>query len=175
MKKRLESILNEMPLGAVVFDEKMRMIYHNIAADKFLKRYGIVPGLTAVVEKIFRERHAVEKNTLSKDISSRVAPGGIPIHLSIRYLYAEEPYPRISVFICIKPCNSQLNVDELIRRYDLTNKEAEILGQLVRGMKNTDIAWELHIQEHTVRDHLRSIYAKCGVKSKLELVRNVIN
>ncbi len=158
----------------MVFDEKMRVIYHNSTADKFLKRYGIVPELTAVAEKIFRERHAADKNTLSKDISFKGASKGMPVNLSIRYLYSEEPYPRISVFISTKPCNSQLNVEEVIRRYNLTNKEAEIFRQLVRGLKNTDIARELHMQAHTVRDHLRSIYTKCGVKSKLELVRNII-
>jgi c-di-AMP phosphodiesterase-like protein len=44
MKKIFESLLNEMPLGAMVFDEKMRVLYHNSTADKFLKRYGIVQG-----------------------------------------------------------------------------------------------------------------------------------
>jgi DNA-binding CsgD family transcriptional regulator len=174
MEKILEFILNEMPLGAMVFDEKLRVIYHNSTADKFSKRYGIVPELTAVVGKIFRERHAADKNTLPKDISFSGAAKGMPVNLSIRYLYSEEPFPMISVFICRKPCNSQLNVEELIRRYNLTKKEAEIFRQLVRGLKNTEIAQELHLQANTVRDHLRSIYTKCGVKSKSELVRNII-
>lgn len=77
MEKILEFILNEIPLGAIVFDEKMRVIYHNNTADKFLKRYGIVPELTAVVGKIFRERLAVDKNTLSKDISFPPTLGGL--------------------------------------------------------------------------------------------------
>lgn len=174
MKKVLEFILNEMPLGAMVFDEKMRVVYHNSTADKFLKRYAIVPELTAAVRKIFRERQAADKNTLSKDISFRKAAKGIPVNLSIRYLYSEEPYPRISVFIGAKPCNGQLNVEVLISRYKLTKKEAEIFRYLVRGLRNTDIARELHMQAHTVRDHLRSIYTKCRVRNKLELVRNVI-
>ena len=174
MKKILEFILSEMPLGAMVFDEKKKVIYHNNTADNFLKRYGIVPELTAVVGKIFDKRHAADKNTLSKDISLSGVAKGIPVNLSIRYLYSEEPYPRIAVFICTKPCNGQLNVEEVIRRYNFTKKEADIFRQLVRGLKNTDIARELYMQAHTLRDHLRSIYTKCGVKSKLELVRNII-
>lgn len=77
---------------------------------------------------------------MSKNISFRGASKGMPVNLSIRYLYSEEPFPRISVFISTKPCNSQLNAGEAIKRYSLTNKEAEIIRQLVRGLKNTDIA-----------------------------------
>ena len=174
MEKILEFIQNEMPLGVMVFDEKMRVIYHNSTADNYLKRYGLVPELTAVVEKMFGKRHVAGKNILSKDISLNGTANSIPVNLSIRYFYSEEPYPRISVFIRTKACNSQLNVEEVIRRYNLTKKEEEIFRQLVRGLKNTDIARELHMQVYTVRDHLRNIYKKCGVKSKLELVRNII-
>ena len=174
MEEILEFIQNEMPLGVMVFDEKMRVIYQNSTADKYLKRYGIVPELNAVVGKMFRERHVADKKTLSKDISFNGTSKSLPVNLSIRYLYSEEPYPRISVFICTKSCNSQLNVEEVIKRYKLTKKEAEIFRQLVRGLKNTEIALVLNIQAQTVRDHLRAIYKKCGVKSKLELVRNII-
>ena len=174
MEKILEFIQKKMPLGAIVFDEKMRVIYHNSTADKFLKRYGIAAELAAIAGKIFRERHATDKNTLSKAISFKATTKGMPVNLSIKYLYSDEPYPRVSIFISTKPCNSQLDVEEVIRRYDLTKKEAEILRQIVRGLKNAEIARELHMQVPAVRDHLRSIYKKCGVKSKLELVRNII-
>ncbi|MFZ2199081.1 MAG: helix-turn-helix transcriptional regulator [Thermodesulfovibrionales bacterium] len=174
MKEMLEFIQNKMPLGVMVFDEKMRVIYQNSIADKFLKRYGIAPKLTAVAGKMFRERGAADKDTLSKDISLRGTAKDMPVNLSVRYLYSEEPYPRISVFISTKSCNSQLNVEEVITRYNLTKKEEEIFRQLARGLKNTDIARLLNMQAQTLRDHLRAIYRKCGVKSKLELVRNII-
>jgi len=173
MENILEFIMNEMPLGTIVYDEKKRVIHCNSTAHKFIKRYGIAAELTEMVEKIFRERHAADKAPLSKDLSFSAAPKGMPANLSIRYLYSEEPYPRISVFIYTKLCNSRLNAAEVIKRYNLTKKEAEILRQLVRGLKNTDIARTLKMQSHTVRDHLRRIYAKCGVKNKLELVRTI--
>jgi len=174
MKEISEFILGRMPLGVLVFNEKLKIIFHNGTADKFLKRYSIVPALTALAKKIFKERPAADKNTLSKNIFFSNTAKGLPLNLSIRHLYSEEPYPRLLIFICTKPCNSRLNVEGLIRRCNLTNKEAEILRQLVRGLTNADIAWELDMQKHTVRDHLRNIYMKCGVKNKLELVRNII-
>ncbi len=174
MEEILEFIQNKMPLGVMVFDEKMRVIYQNSIAEKFLKRYHIAPELTAVAGKMFREKHAADGNTLSKDISFSGTAKDIPVNLSIRYLYSKEPFPRISVFIRTKSCNSQLNVGEVIKRYKLTKREAEIFRQLARGLKNTDIARALNMQAQTLRDHLRSIYRKCGVRNKLELVRNII-
>jgi DNA-binding CsgD family transcriptional regulator len=174
MKSVLEFIQDEMPLGVIVFDGEMRVIYHNRVAAKYLKRYGIVPELSAMAEKVFGERRAADRSALSKHVPFNVASKGLPRNLSVRYLYSEEPFPRISVFISTKPCNSQLNVEEVITRYNLTKKEGEVFRQLVRGLRNSDIALELHMQAHTLRDHLKSIYRKCGVTTKLELVRNII-
>jgi len=174
MDKILEFIQNKMPLGAMVFDQNGRVIYYNRAADKFLKRYSIDRELASMAERIFRERQKASAADSPDTISFSKASKGIPANLSIRYLYAEKPFPRLSVFISTKPCNTYLNVDEVIRRYKLTKKEAEILRQLARGLKNADIAGELHMQAVTVRDHLRKIYKKCGVKGKLELVRNIL-
>lgn len=170
----LEFILREMPLGIIVFDEKMGIMFRNANGEKFLKRYGILAELITVAGKILNERHSAATKTLSKDIFFSGTGKNIPVNLSVRYLYSQEPKPRISVFIFIKPCNGQLNVEEVISRYNLTNKESEIFRELVTGAKNADIARKLNIKEHTVRDHLRNIYTKCGVRNKLELVRNII-
>ena len=175
MKKIFEFIQNEMPLGAMVFDENMNVIYQNSTAAKFLKRCGIAGELTALAEKIFKEKRAADPGSFSKDISFSGASKGMRGNLSIRCLYSEEPFPRVSVFISTKPCNRQLNAEEVIKRCDFTNKEAEILRQLVRGSKITDIARQLRVQKSTVRSHLKSIYVKCGVRSKLELVRKIIS
>lgn len=174
MEKILEFIQKKMPLGVMVFDEKMRVVYHNSIANKYLKRYGIVQDLTAVVERMFRERSAAGMDTFSKNISFSGASRGMTNNLSVRYLYSEEPFPRISVFISTKPCNTEMDAEEMIRRCGLTRKEAEIFRLLVRGLKNKDIASELNMEANTVKYHLRSIYTKCGVRSKLDLVRNII-
>lgn len=53
----------------------------------------------------------------------------------------------------------------------LTPKEREIVRALVRhrGAKNFVVADELHISEHTLRNHLTTIYDKLGVHGRLEL------
>jgi len=53
----------------------------------------------------------------------------------------------------------------------LTEREAEVLQLLAQGLANKQIALELGISEHTVKFHISSIYAKLGVASRTEAVR----
>jgi DNA-binding NarL/FixJ family response regulator len=51
---------------------------------------------------------------------------------------------------------------------DLTERELEILDLLAHGMSNADIAQQLTISVHTVRNHVANLSAKLGAHSKLE-------
>ena len=54
---------------------------------------------------------------------------------------------------------------------ELSPREREVLGQLMTGYRVPAIAEQLHISQHTVRNHLKSIYRKAGVQGQDELVR----
>lgn len=51
----------------------------------------------------------------------------------------------------------------------LSVRERQIAALVARGMKNRDIASELHISENTVKRHLQSIFDKTGARDRLEL------
>ena len=53
----------------------------------------------------------------------------------------------------------------------LTEKEYKVVATVARNseMPLKDIADQLHISEHTLRNHLASIYEKLGVRNRLEL------
>lgn len=55
----------------------------------------------------------------------------------------------------------------------LTPREFEVLGWLVRGMCNKEIARNLGIGEQTVKNHLRPIFQKFGVARRTELLVKV--
>lgn len=61
----------------------------------------------------------------------------------------------------------------LLDSYGLTPRETEIVLSLCRGMPTKDIADELCLSPHTVRDHLKAIYAKTGVAGRGELVADL--
>jgi two-component system nitrate/nitrite response regulator NarL len=53
----------------------------------------------------------------------------------------------------------------------LTPREREIVVTMVRsaGAKQLSVADELHMSEHTLRNHLTTIYSKLCVRGRLEL------
>lgn len=54
----------------------------------------------------------------------------------------------------------------------LTNREKEVLDQLLMGREYKSIAEDLNMSYHTVNHHIKNIYLKCDVKSKGELLAN---
>jgi len=53
--------------------------------------------------------------------------------------------------------------------YDLTPREREVARLLIRGATNDEIAQALWISHYTVKDHVKSVYAKLRVTSRAEL------
>jgi DNA-binding NarL/FixJ family response regulator len=52
----------------------------------------------------------------------------------------------------------------------LTKREEDVVRLLSEGMQNRDIAKELKLSEHTVKNYLFHIFDKLGVSSRVELV-----
>jgi DNA-binding NarL/FixJ family response regulator len=53
----------------------------------------------------------------------------------------------------------------------LTCREEEVLGGILRGLANKEIACELNVSERTIKFHVSSLLSKFKVHSRLELVR----
>ncbi len=51
----------------------------------------------------------------------------------------------------------------------LTPTEKKVMELMIGGLTDRDIANQLHLSIHTIRDHNKSIRSKFGVKSKLQL------
>ena len=51
--------------------------------------------------------------------------------------------------------------------YGLTKRELEVLALIVEGLSNPEIGVRLNISKQTVNNHLRSIYAKLEVNSRI--------
>ena len=63
----------------------------------------------------------------------------------------------------------------LLESYGLTQRESDVVLLLARGLSTKEIASELSISRHTVSDHTKLIFTKCGVTSRGELVANLFS
>src|SRR5690606_9271035 len=55
-------------------------------------------------------------------------------------------------------------------RWDaLTPREREVTSLVARGLTDAEIARELSLSQHTVKQYLKTIYRKIGVRSRVEL------
>ena len=71
--------------------------------------------------------------------------------------------------------NMQLDekLDILAEIHRLTVREREVLGHLYMGKTNPEIAAELYISVNTVKKHIKNIYDKMGINSRMEVVHVV--
>ena len=58
--------------------------------------------------------------------------------------------------------------------FELTRREQEVLRRVIAGSPSVAIAANLHISARTVQDHLKSIFAKVGVRSRGQLVARLL-
>jgi len=58
--------------------------------------------------------------------------------------------------------------------YPLTRREIEIVLLLFCGLCNKEIATECSISEQTVKDHLRHVYEKTGIRQRTALLARIL-
>jgi DNA-binding CsgD family transcriptional regulator len=74
------------------------------------------------------------------------------------------------VAVVIEPATAAEVAPIIVQAYDLTEREQQITRLIARGAGTAEIADELFLSTHTVRDHVKAIFAKVGVSSRGELV-----
>ena len=62
-----------------------------------------------------------------------------------------------------------------MRAPSLSVREKQVLGMVVMGFSNGEIASRLFVAESTVKSHLSSAFAKLGVRSRHEATDLIVN
>lgn len=65
----------------------------------------------------------------------------------------------------------EARLERLCEKYDITSREREILGLLLKGKTNKEIEKELFISFSTVKNHVYKIFKKTGVKTRYQLIK----
>jgi DNA-binding CsgD family transcriptional regulator len=75
--------------------------------------------------------------------------------------------------LIIEPAKSADVAPLIVEAYGLTGRELEVTRAIARGLTTAEIAAELYLSPHTVRDHVKALFEKVGVSSRGELVHRV--
>jgi DNA-binding CsgD family transcriptional regulator len=71
------------------------------------------------------------------------------------------------------PASSE-RLDLFSRSFGLTVREHELLGLLATGSDTRAMARQMSLSEHTIQDHLKSIFAKTGARDRVTVLSRAL-
>jgi DNA-binding CsgD family transcriptional regulator len=128
------------------------------------------PPLMATTVAVVALAHAVAAGRARGPAAVRLrATSGRWLSVHASCLRAPDGAPGPTALV-IEPAKSAQIAPIIVEAYCLTPREQQITQAVARGLSNPEIAAELFLSAHTVRDHLKAVFAKVGVGSRGELV-----
>lgn len=73
------------------------------------------------------------------------------------------------IAITLRDATADETFDLLCMAYDLSRRERQLVALVVDGLATKQLAHALSISPHTVQDHLKSVFAKTGARTRGEL------
>jgi DNA-binding NarL/FixJ family response regulator len=93
------------------------------------------------------------------------------IFLNKRYTYIIKKFNECIDLMCREYRHqASLAFEDVCGKYLLSSRERDVLKKLLTGMQIKEIAIDLNLSIHTVRNHTQRIYKKCKVQNRIELV-----
>jgi DNA-binding NarL/FixJ family response regulator len=131
--------------------------------------------LTAAIERrqVIEALQIGARGVVMKDSATQLLLKAIRTVVSGLYWVGREPVTDMMMYLREQ---SILQAPSKARSsFGLTRRETEILGTIVAGLSNKEIAQKYSLSEDTVKHHLTNIFDKVGVSSRLELALFAIN
>ncbi len=134
--------------------------------NDYLKRNGLAHGLNC---EISHEGRNIALLTLYRGDTSED--------------FSEEDVLTLNLFLPhltltlsrLLPEDEKENIDLFLGKYDLTEREREIVHLVFNGYTNSEISKHLFLSVNTVKKHLNNIFQKMGVSSRNKLIKCLID
>ena len=100
--------------------------------------------------------------------------GGTWLTLRAARMEGAGPPTEQDVAVTIEPTSPTDRMTLFIRACGLSPREGELVHHLARGADTRQVAEVMFLSQHTVQDHLKSIFAKTGTRNRRELLAHAV-
>jgi DNA-binding CsgD family transcriptional regulator len=172
--------------GLMLFDRHGAILSANDAASRWLAEiYGedpnanwfeILAGLESPdvdaaipIIPLIARAHAVASGRDAREARLRLRDRSgrwLVLHASV----LENASGDGNVAIVVEPAKSGDLAPIIVEAYRLTPRERDVVRAIAQGRSTPEIATELFLSAHTVRDYIKAVFDKVGVSSRGELV-----
>jgi DNA-binding CsgD family transcriptional regulator len=170
--------------GVLTLDYRGRVVQHTPAAERWLRdledlrpgwrERGDLPRAVLMVVLSLRRALSPERARDEASVPTLRARARSGRWLTLYGSMTEAtPERRAETVIIIEPTKPEELLPFSMSAYGLSPREEELVELVVRGLSTTRISRTLFISEHTVQNHLRSVFEKVGVRSRGELVKQL--
>ncbi|MBB5353026.1 DNA-binding CsgD family transcriptional regulator [Haloferula luteola] len=174
----------EHPLeGVVLLDLQGRQMHHNRAARAACDRWNDHPSDSRGAVHLPPEISAAAAEIVSgflEAMRDHPRPGAVEVeldHPSLPGLSARlrvvEPARQANWPYVMVTFSRRVGAAQHMPVFRLTSSEHRVALLVAGGLRNEEVARELSVSVHTIRSHLREIFAKLGVRHRGELSRHL--
>lgn len=141
-------------------DEGARALLHPLGL-----RHDLCPTrqVRALIAEVWRHYEATHTR-LVRPLRAQAIRG-----LIVRVTFRRSPAGGSEAVLTFNRSARSEAVRQLGAEFGLTPREIEVVGEVLTGSSTKQIAKDLCVSAYTVQDHLKSIFSKCHVTSRLQL------
>ncbi|MBI2412257.1 MAG: hypothetical protein HYV24_03510 [Deltaproteobacteria bacterium] len=167
------TIHRRRPPGILVFDSNGELVFLNKEAGELLKASPeeIKAALPREILSFSGRRSKSAPMTASFVLNGELLmTRTVPLH---RASLNRGDSSHLMVIVERQRRRGRVDMSRFRESFRLTEREAQVVAELIKGGANQDIASALSLSEHTVKDHVKRIMAKLGVKSRSMVICRV--
>jgi len=170
--------------GVLVLDRWGTVVQHNAAAERRLREIGDLgvgwregEGLPAPIWTVLGALKSALSPETDRELNSspylRVR-GRSGRWLTLQASRTEPTHARpAESMVIIAPAGPKEVLRLTASGYGLSPREQEVVELAIRGASTKEISRALYISEYTVKDHLKNIFGKVGVRGRRGLVKQL--
>jgi len=172
-RRRLESAAEAASTPILLVRPAGTVLYANRAAAALLSQRvpllvlpddGRESSLSAWVSRLGATAAAGEKRRAT-------LADGRALEASVARFADDEEDDVAVLTLRVQSALSHEDVKERLATRGVSGREAEVVGAVLEGLRNAEIAGRLFITEWTVKDHLKHVFLKLGVSSRSGLLK----